>query len=84
MRSLSTGVRVAVTLFTLLVVLTAPAAYGDDGNPYETPAGRIMPPTGLTSQAKIMPPGGATSVEPTFIELLMEWLHACGRILPAG
>ncbi|HEU4886456.1 MAG TPA: hypothetical protein VFV49_01120 [Thermoanaerobaculia bacterium] len=59
---------------------------------------RIGPPSGVTSQsrirppggeppqtdARIQPPGGVTAPEPSFFELLLEWLQAQARISPTG
>jgi hypothetical protein len=63
MRSVLTG--------ALLLLLTVPATYADDG-PFEPPERRIRPPTGVTAQAE----------PPSLAETLWAWLKA--RIGPPG
>lgn len=51
------------------------------GNP--TTDARIHPPGGTPqSDARINPPIGVTSPEPSFFQLLVEWLRAQARIHP--
>lgn len=58
MRSVSLGVRRAVVLLAVLVIVM-PAAYADDPpSPFDPPESRIKIPGGLTSQSRIKPPGG--------------------------
>jgi len=70
MQSVSAAWRVVALVALLTVLIATPAAYGDEGNPYEPPAGRIGPPIGLTnseqvsSSGRIGPPIGAPGTEP--------------------
>jgi hypothetical protein len=73
MRNLVIAARRAVALATVLVVLAMPAAYADEGNPYEPPGARIKPPIGADAQE-----------EPSVFELFVDWLCMYSRINPIG
>ena len=65
----STGVR-GVAVLALVVLLAVPAGYADDTLPYEPPEARIRPPI------------GASQTDPSFLELLLDWLVIYARIRP--
>ena len=79
-----------VALLALLVVVGLPSALaGDDAsNPFEPPHSRIKPPSGIASQARIgpvggrqtadariQPPSGRTTPDPSWFDLLIDWLR---------
>jgi hypothetical protein len=69
MRSVSTAVRLVGLLVVLAMVV--PVTYADD-----------PPPPFYPPEARISPPGGVAAPEPTFFELLIDWLRAQARTLP--
>ena len=83
MRASWNGVLRGASLLVLLVAIGVPSVFADETTgPFDPPEARIKPPGGVTSQSRILPPSGVTAPEPTFFELLIEWLRVQAQILP--
>jgi hypothetical protein len=66
MRSVSTRVRWAGVLVTLIILIAVPGAYADDADPFEPPERRIRPPIGATAQEEAV----------SFARMMWTWFMA--------
>ena len=62
MRSVSRGAWRYAAALTTVVVLAAPAAWGDVvANPTDPPQSRLQPPVGLAAEVRLQPPVGVAA-----------------------